>query len=40
MQVAVKNDIDLTPIPISNETSENMTEISKEPENFVDPSNP
>ena len=38
MEVAVKDDIDLSPIPILNEELENITEVSKEPEAIIDSS--
>jgi len=38
MEVAVKDDIDLSPLPKLNKGLENNTEISKEPETFIDSS--
>ena len=38
MEVAVKDDIDLSPLPILNEELENITEVSKEPEAIIDSS--
>ena len=38
MEVAVKDDIDLSPLPILNDELENITEISKEPEAIIDSS--
>ena len=40
MEVAVKDDIDLSTLPILNEGLENITEISKEPEAIIDSSSP
>ena len=38
MEVAVKDDIDLSPLPILNDELENITEVSKEPEAIIDSS--
>ena len=38
MEVAVIDDIDLSPLPISNDESENITEVSKESEAIIDSS--
>ncbi|MEC7785920.1 MAG: PBP1A family penicillin-binding protein [Nitrospinota bacterium] len=40
MEVAVKDDIDLSPLPILNKGFENITEVSKEPEAIIDSSSP